>query len=87
MNLNVSTAIPDLKEIDRRMGTLKTHLAQVDIRKNNAAVYKKYMQLDPKKRGAYMKKHGGEIEKHESATMHLKDHLSRYGKGNMPEKA
>ena len=34
------------------MGTLKTHLAQVDIRKKNSAVYRKHMQLDPKKRGA-----------------------------------
>jgi hypothetical protein len=48
------------------------------------AVYKKYKQLDQKKRGAYKEKHADEISQYESAVTYLKDHLN--GRTTIPEK-
>jgi hypothetical protein len=73
-----------VKSAERRLTTLKQHLTQADIRKRHMAVYKKYRQLDPKKRGAYAEKHGEEIEKYEAAARYLKDHLN--GREKIPEK-
>ena len=73
-----------IKAIDRRNATLTEHLANVDIRKQHMAVYKKYKDLDPKKRDAYAKKHTDEIGQYESASAYLKAHLNGYAK--IPEK-
>ena len=73
-----------IKAQERRISTLDRHLAQVDIHKQHMAVYKKYKQLDPKKRGAYKEKHADEISQYESALTYLKDHLN--GRTAIPEK-
>ena len=45
----------------------------------------KYKSIEPKKRGAFMEKHAGEIEQYESAAAYVKDHLN--GRDKIPEKA
>lgn len=69
-----------VKADERRLATLKQHLAQVDIRKKHVAVYKKYQSLDPKKRGAYADKHADEIAAYKAAVKYLKDHLNGHDK-------
>jgi uncharacterized coiled-coil protein SlyX len=73
-----------VKSQERKITTLNKHLAQVEIRKQHSAVYKKYKQLDPKKRGAYKEKHAAEIAEYEAAAKYLKEHLNGYEK--IPEK-
>jgi hypothetical protein len=73
-----------IKAIDRRMGTLRTHLAQTDIIRRHKALYKKYKALDPKKRGAFREKHAEAIGQYETAQRYMKDHLN--GRTVIPEK-
>jgi uncharacterized protein YoxC len=73
-----------LKKVKRRIDTLTEHLAQVDNLQENKAVYQKYRQLDPKKREAYFKKHGGAIEKYKAAKEYLDGVMS--GKSPIPVK-
>jgi hypothetical protein len=73
-----------VKKQERRITTLNAHIEQVEIYKQHGAVYKKYKALDPKKRGAYLDKHAGEIEQYEAASKYLKEHLN--GRTVIPEK-
>lgn len=73
-----------IKSEERRISTLKQHLAQVDIYKTNKAVHKQYKNLDIKKRDGFYDKHSDEILAYESASKYLNDHLNGYDK--IPEK-
>jgi len=74
----------NIKSKERRISKLNEHLSQVDIYNQHKAVYKKYKELDPKKREAYKEKHAEEIGQYESASAYLKANLNGYGK--IPEK-
>jgi hypothetical protein len=73
-----------VKEKEHRITKLNEHLANLEIYNQHKAVYRKYKELDPKKRGAYKEKHAEEISKYESASAYLKNHLNGHGK--IPEK-
>ena len=60
-----------IRKVDRRLDTLNTHLTHSENLKQHRAVYKKYQQLDPKKRGAFYDKHFEEIRLYESAKKYL----------------
>jgi hypothetical protein len=61
-----------IKEKTRRINTLTKHLEQYEITKQHKAVYTKYQQLDPKKRGAYAEKHAEEIRLYKEAAEYFK---------------
>ena len=61
-----------IKKVERRMGTLETHLTQYDSYKKHKAVYDKYKQLDPKKAEAFYDKHYEAIQAYEAARDYLK---------------
>jgi predicted DNA-binding protein YlxM (UPF0122 family) len=42
-----------IKKVDRRMGTLETHLERYDAYKKHKPIYDKYKKLDPKKAEAF----------------------------------
>ena len=69
-----------LKPLPRRSTKLDEHLGQMETYYQHRDVYKEYKQLEPKKRGAFREKHAAEIERYESASRYLKDHLNGYGK-------
>jgi hypothetical protein len=56
----------------------------VDAHKKHQSVYKKFRNIDPKKREAYKAKHADEISEYESAVKYLKANLNRRDK--IPEK-
>ena len=74
----------ELKKVKRRLDTLTEHFAQYDTLAEHKAVYVKYRQLDPKKREAYFKKHGGTIEKYKAAKEYLDGVMN--GKSPIPVK-
>jgi hypothetical protein len=65
-----------IKTQERRISKLNEHLAQVDIFNQHKVVYKKYRQLDPKKRVVFKEKHAKEIERYRTASTYLKEHLN-----------
>jgi hypothetical protein len=73
-----------IREKDRRLGTLNRHLEQHETLKQTRPVYKKYMSLDPKKRGKYAEKHAGEIRLHREATEYFKGVMN--GRTELPVK-
>lgn len=73
-----------IKSDERRLGTLGKHLANVDIYNQHKAIYKKYRELDPKKRAVYAEKHADEIRQYEDARQYLKGVLN--GRTTIPEK-
>jgi hypothetical protein len=75
----------EIKGKERRISKLNEHLSHVDAYNEHRAVFKKYKQLDLKKRGAYKEKHAGAISKYEIALDYLKAHLN--GREQIPEKA
>ena len=73
-----------IKKVDRRLDTLNTHLMHSENLKQHRAVYKKYQQLDPKKRGAFLEKHSEEIQSYKSAKQYLDAVMN--GKTGLPVK-
>ena len=67
------------------MNTLEQHLTQCENLKQHRAVYKKYQQLDPKKRGAFLEKHSEEMQSYKSAKQYLDAALN--GRTEIPVKA
>jgi len=61
----------EIKKVDRRLDTLNTHLTHCENLKQHRAVFQKYTQLDPKKRGAFLEKHSGEIQSYRDAKQYL----------------
>lgn len=68
-HLAVSNAI---KDKTRRLDTLEKHLFMNECLKLNKGVYRKYTQLDPKKRDGYKAKHAEEIRLYEEARDYFK---------------
>jgi hypothetical protein len=81
----------EISKVDRRLGTLATHLYHVDNLKNYKAVYKKYRSLAPEnqkpagwfakkpdssRQDAYLAKHSVEIEAYQEADDYLKKALN-----------
>ena len=60
-----------IKKVDRRLDTLNTHLAHCENLKQHRAVFQKYQQTDPKKRGAFLEKHSEEIQSYRDAKQYL----------------
>jgi hypothetical protein len=71
MNTEFYEVSNNLKKIDRRLETLNTHLAQCDNLNRNRATYKKYKELDPKKRETFYEKYSDEIRSYEAAKEYL----------------
>lgn len=71
MNEQLYDVSGKIKKSERRLVTLAQHLAQVDSYKQHSAVYKKYTQLDPKKRDAFRDKHSEEIRSYKDAKQYL----------------
>jgi ATP-dependent exoDNAse (exonuclease V) alpha subunit len=74
-----------IKAKERRLSKLNEHLAQVDIYNRYVGIYKKYSQLDSRKRDAYKQNHVREIEQYEAAHVYIKAHLN--GRTVIPERA
>ena len=60
-----------IKNVDRRLETLNTHLTQCVNLKQHRAIYQKYQQTDPKKRGTFLEKHSDEIQSYRDAKQYL----------------
>ncbi len=56
----------------------------MDTRKKHLALYKKYREIDPKKRAAFKTKHADAIAEYEAAVRYLNDNLN--GRDKIPEK-
>ena len=73
----------EIKAKDRRIETLKLHLAHVDIKNQYRAVWNKYVQIkNPKERDAYYAKHEKEIETFKQSRDYTKAVLN--GKVDVP---
>jgi len=77
-------ASEEIRKVDRRMDTLKTHLAQVEIRRKRKKVYEHYNQLKGKKSDAFYDKHFAEIQEYEKARDYIKAVLN--GRTDIPVK-
>jgi hypothetical protein len=85
MNSEFYEVSNNLKKVDRRLETLDTHLTQCDNLNRHKAVYKKYKELDPKKRDAFYQKHSDEIQCYETAKQYLDAVMN--GRPGLPVKA
>jgi uncharacterized membrane protein YgaE (UPF0421/DUF939 family) len=74
-----------IKIKERRLATLDRHLEQAAIYHQTKVIYRKYSQLDPKKRHAFKEKHATSLGQCETAHKYLTDHLN--GRTVIPEKA
>lgn len=74
-----------IKDKERRLNTLSTHLAQWEIHKQYKAMYKKYKSVDPKKRDAFYNKHSETILLYEDSKNYF-DKLMN-GRADLPIKA
>jgi len=74
-----------LKKVDRRLETLNTHLTQCDRLNQNKAVYQKYIQLNPKRRGAFLEKHSDEIQSYREAKHYIDAVMN--GRAGLPVKS
>jgi len=77
-------ASEEIKKVDRRIDTLKTHLKQVEIRRKRKKVYEHYNQLKGKKADAFYDKHFAEIQEYEKARDYIKAVLN--GRTDIPVK-
>ena len=69
---------------NRRYETLTEHLTQVELYNKHKSIYRKYKEIDPKKRDSYKKKYADEITQYESSLKYLKGVLN--GRDTIPEK-
>jgi len=74
-----------IKQQDRRLKTLDTHLQNVSLLNAAKPIYKKYTQLDPKYQESFRQANASAIEQYETAHKYIKDHLN--GQTVIPEKA
>ncbi|MCL2820425.1 MAG: MobA/MobL family protein [Oscillospiraceae bacterium] len=73
-----------IKEKDRKIKTLDTHLHNVVLLDAAKPIYKKYTQLDPRQQDTFRHANAAVIEQYEAAHKYIKDHLN--GKTVIPEK-
>ena len=74
----------EIQKKERRISKLNEHLENVDTRKKHLALYKKYREIDPKKKAAFKTKHADAIAEYEAAVRYLNDNLN--GRDKIPEK-
>ncbi|MCL2722332.1 MAG: MobA/MobL family protein, partial [Treponema sp.] len=74
-----------IKQKDRKIKTLDTHLQNVVLLNVAKPIYKKYTQLDQKDKTAFRQVNAAAVEQYETAHKYIKDHLN--GKNVIPEKA
>lgn len=71
MNEQLYDVSGKIKKSERRLSTLAQHLAQYGNYKQHSAVYKKYKELDPKKRDTFRDKHSEGIQSYKDAKQYL----------------
>ncbi len=74
----------EIREKNRRIGTLTTHLKHCEVWERTQGIHKKLARLDPKKRGAYEKKHAEELRQYKETTAYFKEVLN--GRTVIPNK-
>jgi len=74
-----------IKKHDRRLKTLDTHLQYAAAFNAAKPIYKRYVELDPKKRDLYKHQNAVAIAQYETAHKYLTEHLN--GRIAIPEKA
>lgn len=75
----------NLKKIERRLKMLSEHIHHADIYFQHRALYKEYMQQNPKKQEAFYQNHRAGLVLYESAEQYLKKVMN--GRTTIPTKA
>lgn len=74
-----------IKQQDRRLSTLNTHLSYVKAYNQVKPIHKKLSTLKPKDQAAYKEKNAAALKQHDTAYKYLKEHLN--GRTTIPETA